>query len=298
LDWNLLRSFVAVAEDGSLSAAARRLGLSQPTLGRHVAQLEQEVGASLFARHARGLALTRRGTALFESARTVREGVDDFARRAAGLDTGLEGTVRISASEVVSTWVLPRILVEARRRWPRIDLELVADNAPANLLRRDADVAVRMFRPTQQELVARKVADAAMGLFASPGYVEAFGCPAGPADMAPHTFIGMDRDDTDLRMLRQLGIPLRRDDFQVRTDCQSLHVEAARAGLGIAGLHRAVARAAGGLVPVMRGVPLPALPIWLVAHADVRRSARVRAVFDLLGEQLADFYREDQPIAV
>ena len=216
-DWNLLRSFVAVAEDGSLSAAARSLGLSQPTVGRHVTQLEDGVGASLFARHPRGLVLTERGTSLYDAARQVRDGVNRFERQAAGLGQGLEGTVRISASEVVATWVLPRMLAGIRRRWPRIDLEIIADNSPANLLRRDADVAVRMFRPEQQELVARKIADAEIGLYASPDYLETWGRPTGFADLEQHTFVGFDRDDLALRALRQLGVNLRREDFSVRT---------------------------------------------------------------------------------
>jgi DNA-binding transcriptional LysR family regulator len=297
IDWNLLRSFVAVAEDGSLSAAARALGLSQPTLGRHVAQLEDGVGASLFARHPRGLVLTERGTALYDAARQVRDGVHRFERQAAGLGQGLEGTVRISASEVVATWVLPRLLAGIRQQWPRIELEIVADNSPANLLRRDADVAVRMFRPEQQELVARKVADAQVALYASPEYLEAWGQPTGFADLAEHTFVGFDRDDLALRALRQLGITLRREDFAVRTDCQSLHVEAARAGLGVAGVQCALARRLGGLVPVLEDLPLPSLPVWLVSHVDVKRSARVRTVFDLLASGLTDYYRSTDAIS-
>ncbi len=292
LDWNLLRVFAAVAEEGSLSAAARGLGLSQPTVGRHVAQLEDAVGASLFARHPRGLALTERGTALYESARQVRAGVDRFSRQAAGLGQGLEGTVRLSASEVVATWVLPRLLVGVRRRWPRIQLELVADNSPSNLLRRDADIAVRMFRPEQQDLVARKVADAAIGLYASPDYLETWGTPTGLEDLAQHSFMGFDRDDLAVRTLRGLGLGVKREDFAVRSDCQTLHVEAARAGLAVAGVQRALARRFAELVPVLEDLPLPALPVWLVAHADVRRSARVRAVFDALAEGLAGFYAE------
>jgi DNA-binding transcriptional LysR family regulator len=291
LDWNLLRSFVAVSEEGSLSAAARKLGLSQPTMGRHIAELEDGVGTSLFARHPRGLTLTERGTALYEAAREVRDGVDSFARRAAGLGRSLDGTVRLSASEVVASFVLPRLLVDIRRRWPAIELEIVADNSPANLLRRDADVAVRMFRPEQPDLVARKAADAQMGLYASPDYLAASqGPPRGLEDLRRHTFVGMDRNDVDLRLLQRMGVELRRGDFMVRSDCQTLHVEAARAGLGIAGIQRALAERLGGLVRVFEELPLPPLPVWLVAHEDVRRSARVRAVFDALATGLKDFY--------
>jgi len=170
---------------------------------------------------------------------------------------------------------------------------VVSDNSPSNLLRRDADVAVRMFRPEQQELVARKVAEASLALYASPDYLEFWGRPTGLADFASHTFLGLDRDDLAVRTLRAMGVEVRREDFAVRTDCQSLHVEAARAGLGVAGVQCAIAHQLGGLVRVMEDLPFPPMPVWLVAHPDVKRSARVRAVFDVLAEGLPAFYEGD-----
>lgn len=289
-DWNFLRTFVAVADAGSLSAAARALGVSQPTLGRHIAQLEEHIGASLFARHPRGLRLTERGAELYEPASVVRGSVELFQRRAAGLDQSIEGAVRISASEIVALYVLPALLVPLRRDYPGLEFEIIADNTISNLLGREADIAVRMLRPTQRALIARKVADATLGLYASPLFVQNQGAPASLADLGEVGGIGMDRDDIHLRTLQRLGWKLHRRDFAVRTDFQPFHVEAARAGLGVAGVQCAIARQLGDLVRVLPELTLPPLPVWVVAHADVRRAARVRTVFDAIAGGLTAFY--------
>ncbi len=302
LDWNLLRSFVAVAEEGSLSAAARALGSSQPTLGRHVAELEDALGIGLFVRHARGLRLTDEGAKLYEVAAGVRAGVDDFARRATGLDPGLDGTVRVTASEVVAVHVLPGVLATLRATHPGIQLEVVADNRAANLLRRDADVAIRMFRPAQPDLITRHVADAQLGLYASAGYVARYGAPRGLQDLRSHTFLGFDRDDLHLRTLQARGVVVARDDFPVRCDNQLFHIHATLAGLGIGGVQTAIAArlqpTSAPLVAVMPELELPALPLWLVAHAELRRSPRVRAVYDALAEGLRAFYADEPEAGV
>lgn len=288
-DWNLVRSFLDVADHGSLSAASRATGVSQPTLGRHVAALQDELGVTLFARHARGLELTEQGTALYAAAHDARAQIDRMQRAAAGLSEALAGIVRVSASEVVAHFVLPSFVAELRREHPEIEVELVSTDATSNLLRRDADIAVRMVRPTQQELVARRVGAAALGLYASQGYVSENGEPS-LADLSGHTVIGLDRSDLHLRALQASGADLSARDFAVRTDSQPLHLLLARAGVGIAGLQRAIAGEYDDLVPVLEGLELPQLDVWVVAHADVRRSPRVRAVFDGLAEHLRRFY--------
>ncbi|MCO4763107.1 MAG: LysR family transcriptional regulator [Myxococcales bacterium] len=293
LDWNLLRSFLAVAEQGSLSAAARTLSSSQPTLGRHISELEERVGVGLFARHPRGLRLTDEGARLFERAVTVREGVDAFARRASGMDPGIDGTVRISASEVVAISVLPHILAELRRAEPAIELELVADNRSASLLRRDADIAVRMFRPTQPDLIARHVADSPLALYASDTYLAHYGAPESLDDLTAHTVVGLDRDDLHVRVLRDIGADIGREDFAIRCDNQPFHLQAAIAGLGISAVQQAIARRHPSLQLVLPEVTLPALPLWLVAHAELRRSPRVRRVFDALAKGLGAYYADE-----
>ena len=177
LDWNLIRSFVAVAETGSLSAAARRLAASQPTLGRHVAELEQALGVVLFRRGRTGYELTEQGAALFERAQQVGDAANAFARLATGATEQIGGTVRIAASEVVSAYVLPPILARLRQAEPAIEIEIVASNQVENLLRRDADIAVRMVAPAQQDLIARKIADLPLTACAATSYLERRGRP-------------------------------------------------------------------------------------------------------------------------
>ena len=288
LDWNLLRVLVAVAEEGSLSGAARRMGSSQPTMGRRINELEEAFGLSLFDRHPRGLTLTERGAALYEHARRVQDDVDGFARAAQGLSETAQGTVRISASDVVSHFVLPGFLAQLRRTEPGIEFEIVSGNEVVNLLRRDADIAIRMFRPEQQELIARQVGSASLGLYASAGYLEEMdGARVGWRD---HVLIGPDRDTYPLRMLKRAGFELRRQDFSVRSDAQSFQALAAQAGAGIAGMQDAVAARLGGLVRLDVDLEMPPLPVWLVAHKSLRRSVRVRRVYDALGDYLSDFY--------
>ncbi len=291
-DWNHLRTLVAVAEIGSLSAAARRLGLSQFTLGRHVEALEAAVGGGVFARHPRGLALTERGRALYAQARAVADEVDAFARRAAADADAPRGSVRVSASEVVAHHVLPSLLAPLLQRWPELGVEVVADDRAADLRRRDADVAIRMFRPTQPDLVARHVADATLGFYASATYLERAAPVAPPIEslLRQHVVIGLDRDEMYLRALNDFGLEICREDFRLRSDAQAMHIEAAVAGVGIVAMQDAIA-VRRGLVPVLpEGLVLPPLPVWLVAHTDLRRSQRVRVVWDALAEGLEAFY--------
>ena len=289
LDWNLVRAFAAVAERGSLSGAARALGRSQPTLGRHIAQLEEALGVDLFVRHARGLSLTTRGSALYATARQASDALDGFMREATGHSEALAGTVRISASETVAHYVLPRLLAPIIAEHPEIELEIVATNAVSNLLRRDADVAVRMTQPAQPDLIGRKVGAAQMRLYATEAYLRRRGVPTLDT-LTEHSIIGLDRDTLHLKTLSSAGLAPQREDFTIRTDNQPLHVALARAGCGVAGLQQAIAQQFAELRPVLPALLLPDLPVWLVAHAEVRRSARVRRVFDGLAEGLQAFY--------
>ena len=233
LDWNLIRSFVAVAETGSLSAAARRLSASQPTLGRHVADLEATLGVVLFQRTRSGYQLTPTGAALLERARAVASSADAFERLAAGRTERIAGTVRIASSEVMAVFVLPPMLARLRQAEPGIEIELVASNLVENLLRRDADIAVRMVRPDQQDLVARKIADIGLATFAAKSYLERRGCPETPEDLPAHDIVGYDRGEDIIKVMRAMGFPAERSTFKFRTDNQIVGWEAVRAGIGI-----------------------------------------------------------------
>lgn len=285
-DWNLIKSFVAVAETGSLSAAARRLEASQPTLGRHIAELEQALGVTLFRRGRRGYELTEAGGALYERGRAVSEQANAFSLLALGSVEAIEGTVRIAASEVVAACVLPEMTARLGEEEPGIEVEIVASNQVENLLRRDADIAIRMVRPAQNELVARKVTDIALCLCAAKSYLDRHGRPQKPADLADHALVGFDRSDEIIRGFTAFGIAVGRSHFRFRTDNQIVLWEAVRAGNGIGIGQEPLANRDPDLEKLLPEVPLPVLPVWLAMHRDVRTSMRIRRVADFLHEEL------------
>ena len=285
-DWNLIKSFVAVAEAGSLSAAARRLSASQPTLGRHIAELEQALGVILFRRGRRGYELTEAGSTLYERGRSVSEQANSFSLLALGSVEAIEGTVRIAASEVVAAYVLPEMMARLGVEEPGIEVEIVASNQVENLLRRDADIAIRMVRPVQNELVARKVTDIALRVCAAKSYLDRRGRPQKPADLADHALVGFDRSDEIIRGFVSFGIPVGRSHFRFRTDNQIVLWEAVRAGNGIGIGQEPLANRDPLVETLLPGVPLPVLPVWLAMHRDVRTSLRIRRVADFLHEEL------------
>ncbi len=285
-DWNLIKSFVAVAETGSLSGAARKLTASQPTLGRHVAELEAALGVTLFRRGRRGYELTEAGSTLYERGRVVSEQANAFSLLALGSVEAIEGTVRIAASEVVAAFVLPQIMARLGEEEPGIEVEIVASNQVENLLRRDADIAIRMVRPAQNELVARKVTDIALCLCAAKSYLDRRGRPDKPADLADHALIGFDRSDEIIRGFISAGIPVARSHFRFRTDNQIVLWEAVRTGNGIGIGQEPLADRDPDIEKLLPGVPLPELPVWLAMHRDVRTSMRIRRVADFLHEEL------------
>lgn len=286
IDWNLIKSFVTVAETGSLSAAARKLSASQPTLGRHISELEQALGVTLFRRGRSGYALTEAGATLFERGKTVSEQASAFSRLALGSVEAIEGTVRIAASEVVAAYVLPEMMARLGIEEPGIEVEIVASNQVENLLRRDADIAIRMVKPAQNELVARKVCDIKLCACAAISYLDRRGRPLGPADLVNHALIGFDRSDEMIRGFVQVGIPVTRNRFRFRADNQMVLWEAVRAGNGIGLGQEPLAERDLLVEKVLPGLPLPDLPVWLAMHRDVRTSVRIRRVADFLHEEL------------
>ena len=285
-DWALLRSFLEVASSGSLSRAAVVLGSSQPTLSRQIAQLEAHLGQSLFERTTRGLRLTEAGAALRAPAERMREHAQQLAMVAAGHTQTLAGTVRITASEIVSAYVLPELLRGLRETHPEIQIELVASNTLENLLEREADIALRMLRPTQTALVARRLADQPIGFYAHRDYVKAHGKPTA-ANMLQQQWVGLDRSDQMLRGFHVAGYKVTREFFGFRCDNQIVGWQAVRAGVGIGvGLKR-VAALAPELVRLLPAVPLAPLPLWITAHRELRGTPRLKLVFDTLAAALA-----------
>jgi DNA-binding transcriptional LysR family regulator len=286
--WDLYRSFLAVLRHGSLSAAAREVGATQPTVGRHIDQLEQAFGVSLFTRSPGGLAPTDAARALRAHAEAMESAAAALERAASGAASGDRGTVRIAASTIVGVEVLPPVLRRLRDEHPGLVLELALSNRVEDLLRRDADVAVRMVRPEQSALLARRIGEVRIALYATPDYARRHGLPRTVEAMASHTLIGFDRDDLTVRGVDVGGIKVTRELFSLRCDNDLAQLAALRAGVGIAACHAPLARAAG-LVPVLHEMVSFPLEIWVVMHEDLKASRPVRLVFDALAAGLAEY---------
>ena len=286
-DWTLIRSFLAVAETGSLSAAARATGQSQPTLGRHIRTLEDHLGGPLFERHPRGLRPTPLGHALIPGAQAMREGARQIDLAAAGRDARASGPVRLTASIFVSVHILPPILTALRTRHPEITLDLVATDRSENLLFHEADIALRMYRPEQLDMITRHLGDVRLGLYAAQDYLSRAGTPQRFEDLLDHDLIGYDRDDQIIRGFRAAGLEVTRETFALRTDDQVAYWELVRAGAGIGVGQRAVADADPRVTQILPDAPLPSLPVWLTAHQAMRHTPRVARVWGALAEGLA-----------
>lgn len=287
-DWTLLRSFLAVSRSGSLSAAARNTGLTQPTIGRHIDELEEGLGIALFTRSPGGLLATPAGLALKPHAEAMETSFAALKRTATlgGNDTAPRGTVRISASEIMGTFVLPAILSELRGRYPEITLELALNNRTDDLLRRDADLAVRMTRPKQDGLVARRLGSLRLGFFAHRSYATRYGLPQTLEELKRHHVIGFDRDDHSARSVAKGTLPISRDIFSFRVDSDVAQVMAVRAGLGIGMVQKAIANREPDLVPVLgRRVSLD-IDCWLAVHEDQKDVSAIRTLFDGLAAGL------------
>lgn len=285
-DWSLVQSFLAVAETGSLSAAARRLNRSQPTLGRQIKALEDGLGTALFQRHARGLRLTETGAQLLPMAQQMGTAMNAMTLTAAGRSQRLQGTVRIAASVFASHYLLPPILAEIRSAEPEIQLDLLPSDTTENLLFRQADIAVRMYRPTQLDIVTRHVGDLEMGIFAAHSYLARAGRPETALQVLEHDLIGFDRNPLILRGMQAMGLSVTRDDFAVRCDNQATYWQLLRAGCGIGFSLVHVGRDDPLVRQLELGLEIPPLPVWLAAHAAMRQTPRLRRVWNLLADGL------------
>ncbi len=290
-DWSLWRSFAAVVETGSLSGAARKLGLTQPTLGRHVEALEQALGARLFDRTIQGLNPTEAALKLYEPVAGAQRALSEASMLAEGAHTELEGTVRITSSTVTSHYILPPLLYDLRQRFPEIDIELVPSDSVENLLLREADIAVRMFRPTQLELITKKLGESPIVAAAHERYLKARGTPLQPDDLRQHDLIGFDRSELLISVARGMGFTLTRDDFNLRTDSQTAAWELMKAGLGIGFAQECLVETTAGMVKLLPELKPPPLEVWLTTHRELFTSRRIRAIYDQLGETLSLYLR-------
>lgn len=285
-DWNRAKAFLVTAEEGSLSAAARALGMAQPTLGRQVDALEEELGVILFERVGRGFALTPSGVELLDHVRAMGQAANRVALSAAGQAESIDGTICIAASETYAAVLLPPIIAKLRRTEPGLHVEIVASTQASDLKRREADIAIRHFQPNEPDLIAKKIRDVPVRLYATPSYLERIGHPKLPYDLQRADFISVERSRF-MSGLNRLGLNLTERNFPILTENYLVMWEFVKHGLGIGVLDGNI----GDAEPLVRRVlpdfePL-SFPIWLVAHRELNTSRRVRVVFDLLAEELA-----------
>jgi len=282
--WELYRSFLAVFREGTLSGAARALSLTQPTIGRHIDALEQALGVALFTRSPSGLGPTSAATALVPHAEAMSSAARALIRAASGAAEEERGAVRITASEMIGTEVLPAALTAFRSLHPRIDIEVVLSNRAEDLLRRDADLAVRMVRPTQAALLAKKAGVVKLGLHAHPSYLKLHGAPRSLDALTEHALVGFD-SAASIRRLPKTPIPVTRELFAYRCDSDVGQYAAIKAGFGIGVCQNALGKR-DGLVPVLPGLLEFQLETWVVMHQDLKTNRRVRLMFDHLVQQL------------
>ncbi|MBX5166199.1 MULTISPECIES: LysR family transcriptional regulator [unclassified Rhizobium] len=288
--WDFYRSFLTVLQQGSLSAAARELGLTQPTIGRHVDALEMAIGAELFTRSPNGLLPTDAALALRPYAETLAATSAALLRTASGERDRVAGTVRISASEVIAIEVLPGLLGRLQETYPELQIELSASDTIEDLVNREADIAVRMAEPQQGALVVRRIGDIPLGFHAHRRYLERYGIPQTLADLANHRLIGFDRQTAYVRMvMKRYAVPGIH--FSYRTDSNLAQLAAVRAGVGIGLCQVGLARENPDLVHVLPdafGLPLGT---WVAMHESLKTSPRCRATFDALVKGLQDYHR-------
>lgn len=287
ISWDDQRIFLAVLETGSLSAAARRLGLSHPTVRARVEALEQALGTVLFTRSVNGVNPTDTARALRDSAQTMAVASELFVRVASGPTDAVSGTVRLSVSELMGVEIIPAMLMRLRDKHPALVVELSLSNAQADILAHEVDVAVRTVAPRQDALVARKVAAIPLGLFASPDYLRRRGVPTSVEDLMNHDLIGPDRSRSDLALAEARGASFARARYVLRSDSHPAQLAATRAGVGIGVTQVPLGESDPRLVRVLPNFEVHTLETWVVMHENLSRVPRVRALFDALADEFA-----------
>lgn len=285
-DWNKARAFLVTAEEGSLSAAARALGMAQPTLGRQVEGLEKELGIVLFERVGRGLTLTPSGLELLDHVRDMGDAAGRVSLTALGQSQALAGKISISASETYAAVLLPPIIAKLRQQEPGIQVEIVVANHASDLRRREADIAIRNFRPTEPDLLAKKIADADAVLYATPAYIEKIGNPSKPYDLRHAEFVNLDPGGMMLKGLNTLGLGLTEANFPLLTESYLVMWELVRQGAAIGILDAHIGDADPDVRRVLPDLEPLVFPIWLVAHRELKTNRRIRLVYDFLADHL------------
>jgi len=287
LDWNQLKAFLETAETGSLSAAARKLGLTQPTLSRHVAAIEQRMGVTLFERVGKAMALTPTGLDLLEHARAMGAAAEALGITASGRSQAVGGVVSVSATDILAAHFLPPLVRRLRDKEPGIAIEVISSDALSDLLRREADIALRHVKPEQPDLIARLIREPAASFYASEDWVKVHGHPRNAEEAAHLPFVGSDRSGHFLAYLRQHGLSLSEANFSCYSDNSVGNWALVRHGMGIGAMVDEIGRDTPGIIRVLDDVPPLRFPIWLVTHRELRTSRRIRVVFDMLADGLS-----------
>jgi DNA-binding transcriptional LysR family regulator len=284
-DWQWWRYFLALQQNGSVNKAAAELGISQPTLGRHLLAMETKLGQSLFDRSTQGLSITQFGANLLEECLQMQASAERLQRISKGAEQQLSGRIRLSANEIIALFYLPKILPAFLDTYPELSVEIEVSNRASNLDKRDSDIAIRMFRPTQLDLVTRHIMDIPLGFYAHPSYLEKYGTPKTLEDFYNYRALGYDRDLQFEEGGRAMGWEIHNENFKFRTDFMPLHLAMAKEGGGIVATHQILGEQAG-LTLLDFDIRLPDLPIFLTCHRDVQHNKKIRVLMDYLAEYL------------
>ncbi|MDX8346935.1 LysR family transcriptional regulator [Cognatiyoonia sp. IB215446] len=286
-DWNQARSFLAVAEEGSLSAAALALKLTQPTITRQLTALEEGLNVMLLERTGRTVSLTPAGLDLLDHVRAMAEGANMMSLAASGQSQDIEGKVRVTASEMTAVYLLPDILDRLSQTAPDLQLEIAADNSVRDLLLREADIAIRHMRPEQPNLIAKLACDQTMRFYAVDEYITRYGIPQQTGDMSEHQFVSFGDFERIVGYLKLVGLDLMQRNFRYASNSQLVEWEIARKGHAIAIMNDNIAAKFPEFRPVLTEIEPFSIPVWLVAHRELQTSRRIRLVFDILADALS-----------
>ncbi|MGF1718906.1 LysR family transcriptional regulator [Vibrio kyushuensis] len=286
-DWNRTRAFLVTAEVGTLSGAATALNMTQPTLSRQVAALEKEIGVTLFERAGQRLELTTSGLELLEVARRMGEAACDFSLTAKGQSQALEGSVIVSVCQLDAVYRLPKIIANLRKKEPGITIEVVVTNSVSDLKRREADIAIRNFKPTQPSLIARRLGDEIVHLYGTKDYLTSFPEEYPPGDIDDIQIIGFNSSNVISEQLNNQGWKLTSSNFKVITECQLMQQQLCKTGLGLIYLTQDVGDVDTDLLRAFDDYVTPIhVPVWIVCHEELHTNLRIRRVFDLIAEEM------------
>ncbi|MGL1919620.1 MAG: LysR family transcriptional regulator [Hyphomicrobiales bacterium] len=286
-DWNQIRAFLATAEEGSLSAAARALNQTQPTLSRQISALEQTLKITLFERGPRMMEVTKAGNELLEHVRVMADAANRISLAASGQSQTIDGQVSITATDMIATYILPKILPKINAIAPNLAIELIPTNNVRDLIKREADIAIRHGRPQQAELIAKTVGDTSASLYASQKYFEKHETPQIFSDLKHAKFVGASPIEDFLPYLIEQKFPISKSNFQYTSSSDLAVLEMVRQGLGLGIIPNHIANFFDDLIPVMPNLISFPFPIWLVTHRELHTSRRIRMVYDLLAIEMA-----------